>query len=260
MRKHKLISLLLILIVSESLSAQLMLKEVSLSKQIEKSSLVVEGKVISKQSFWDLNHEKIYTENTIEVYKVFKGEALSIVKVITQGGVIDSNAQIVYPSLKLNINDVGVFTLFNDFIELDSKEQLNIRQFRAYGSLQGFYKYDFSRDEVANQFSVNKGIVSGFYSEIKNQLNKDYIQLSNFDVKSKISVNNKTSLLPITIQGFSPTTLSAGTKSVLTINGSNFGTIKGNVGFRNADNGGKSFINALDSQVLSWENYCRNSF
>ncbi|RLD29897.1 MAG: hypothetical protein DRI75_01945, partial [Bacteroidetes bacterium] len=40
----------------ENLSAQVGLVEISLQKQIEASSLVVEGKVISKQSFWDANH------------------------------------------------------------------------------------------------------------------------------------------------------------------------------------------------------------
>ena len=106
MKKHALISLLFFLVLSKSISAQLMLKEVSLSKQIEKSTLVLEGKVISKKSFWDANHEKIYTVNTVEVYKVFKGESLPTIEIITLGGVVGMDAQIVYPSLKLNKNDI----------------------------------------------------------------------------------------------------------------------------------------------------------
>lgn len=252
MRKHTLVSLLFILIMSEPVSAQLMLKEVSLSEQIEKSSLVIEGKVLSKKSFWDLNHEKIYTVNNIEVYKVFKGEALSTIEIITPGGIVGLDAQIVYPCLKLSIDDTGVFTLNNNYIELDTQHLSNEKQFKPYGSLQGFYKYDFGSDIAVNHFATKKGITSTFYSEIKNHTKSDYIQLSDFNLQNKISASNKTSLLPPTITSFFPTTSSAGIKSVLTINGSNFGAIKGDVGFRNADNAGASFINALDSQVLTW--------
>ena len=105
MKKHLLISLLFFLVISKSISAQLMLKKVSLSKQIDKSTLVLEGKVLSKKSFWDTNHQKIYTINTIEVFKVFKGEVSPKIEIITLGGVIGMDAQIVYPSLKLNIDE-----------------------------------------------------------------------------------------------------------------------------------------------------------
>ena len=35
--------------------------------------LIAEGKVIEKKSFWNNEHTMIYTANTIEVYKLFKG-------------------------------------------------------------------------------------------------------------------------------------------------------------------------------------------
>ena len=56
--------------------SQELLFEIPLSNQVENSSQIIEGKVISKQSFWDANQQNIYTVNTIEVYKVFKGEIL----------------------------------------------------------------------------------------------------------------------------------------------------------------------------------------
>ncbi|MGB5419424.1 T9SS type A sorting domain-containing protein [Algibacter sp.] len=253
MRKGNLISLLLILIISSPTWAQLMIKEVSLGQQIEKSNLVLEGKVISKKSFWDINHAKIYTVNTVEVYKVFKGEGFLTIEVVTPGGTVDSDAQTVYPSLKLKIGDTGVFTLYDNSTTLDSKAQSDKKQYKVYGSLQGFYKYDLSNDLVINQFNSTKGITTSFYNEIMNVTQLDYFELANFNIESKVSLANKIGLLPIEISSFSPTTASAGTKSILTINGANFGTTKGNVGFRNADNAGNGFINALDTQVLTWE-------
>ena len=255
MKKHALISLLLFLVLTKSISAQLMLKKVSLSKQIEKSTLVLEGKVLSKKSFWDTNHQKIYTINTVEVSKVFKGEILPTIEIITLGGVVDMDAQIVYPSLKLNIDDTGVFTLYNSHVELESKKETNKIKFKPYGSLQGFYKYDIDSDTAINQFTSKKGIASSFYNEIKSYTKADYTQLTNFDVQNDTSISNKTSnSLPVTITNFSPTHSTAGTESVLTITGSNFGTTKGKVGFNNADKGGSGFVNALDSQILTWTN------
>ncbi|RYG22363.1 MAG: T9SS type A sorting domain-containing protein [Chitinophagaceae bacterium] len=55
-----------------------------------------------------------------------------------------------------------------------------------------------------------------------------------------------------TITSFSPTTISAGTASLLTINGVDFGTTRGSVLFRNADNGGGSFIRASNAEIVSW--------
>ena len=54
---------------ANSVFSQTMLKEISLGQQINKSTLVIEGKVVSKRSFWQ--NSLIYTANTVEVYKVF---------------------------------------------------------------------------------------------------------------------------------------------------------------------------------------------
>ncbi len=56
-----------------TVSAQVSLREISLKEQLDNSSLVIEGKVIAKRTFWDVDRKSIYTANTVEVYKVFKG-------------------------------------------------------------------------------------------------------------------------------------------------------------------------------------------
>ena len=250
MRKRNLLNLLCVLLTSKAMFAQIMLKEVSLEKQIEKSSLVIEGKVLSKQSSWDANHENIFTINTIEVYKVFKGEASSTVELITAGGVVGYDAQIVSPSLKLKVGDVGVFTLYGDNSDMASKTLTTNKKYKPFGSLQGFYKYSIENDIVTNSFNSKKGIVSNFYQEIKNFTNTDYVELASFEAQNT-SEKNATST-QLAIVSFSPTETSAGTQSVLTITGTNFGTIKGNVSFYNADNAGASFVNALGTQILTW--------
>ncbi|HYG15128.1 MAG TPA: PKD domain-containing protein, partial [Bacteroidia bacterium] len=56
------------------------------------------------------------------------------------------------------------------------------------------------------------------------------------------------------INSFTPDSASAGTETLLTINGSNFGATRGSgyVGFKNADNGGSSFIKPKDAEYVSW--------
>ena len=100
--------------------SQTLLREIPLGDQIEMSSLVIEGKVISKRSFWDSNRYNIYTVNTVQVLKVFKGKSVNEIEVVTIGGTVGSEALIVSPSLKLQEGDIGVFTLENNRTSLDA--------------------------------------------------------------------------------------------------------------------------------------------
>ncbi|WP_308991502.1 T9SS type A sorting domain-containing protein [Mariniflexile litorale] len=251
----KVFILLMYLVSLNNLHAQTLLREVSLKKQIENSSLVVEGKVVSKKSFWDANNQHIYTANTIEVYKVFKGEPVAVIEVITPGGTVGLSAEMVSPSLKLNNDEVGVFTLYNNNIAMKSYEKTSLKQFQAYGSSQGFYKYNLYDNLAVNTFNKKNGIASNFYDEIMGYTKFTYIEMSNFDTQSIYlkSTQGKELLAPGSIT-FTPTTITAGTKSVLTINGTGFGATKGKVSFRNADDGGATFIDAFNTQILEWGN------
>lgn len=247
--------LLLFAISWTNLYGQILLKEASLEKQINNSSLVVEGKVISKQSFWDAENKNIYTANIVEVYKVFKGESLSTIEIITEGGTVGLSAEIVTPSLKLNVDDVGVFMLYDNNVNLKSKTAN--KKFKTYGSLQGFYKYNLYSNEAINPFNKKQGISSTLYNEIINITKTDFVEISSFDVDSSYSksVINKAVLAPTAIT-FSPTSISAGTKSTITITipggaTGNFGSTKGKVSFSDADLGGDgNYIDALDTQVV----------
>lgn len=235
-----------------NLNAQILLKEASLKKQIENSSLVVEGKVISKTSFWDADKKNIYTSNTVQVYKVFKGEPLATIEVITKGGVVGLSAEVVTPSLKLNANDTGVFMLYDNNLNLSIQSKSSKKRFKPYGSLQGFYKYNIYNDEAINPFSKMKGITTFFYSEIQRFTKSDYLEIVSFDNVSKQANLRKSTLLAPGSITFTPTMATAGTKTVLTINGTGFGTEKGKVLFSNADDGGATFVEALGTQVLTW--------
>lgn len=258
MKKTLIIAIILLLFNAGNLFSQNMLREIPLKQQIENSSLVVEGKVISKRAFRDIDNN-IYTSNTIEIYKVFKGEPVSSVEVITKGGTIGLNCQMVTHSLKLNTNDLGMFTLYDDNnISVTGKNNTTSKYFKVYSSLQGFYKYNLNDDIAINFFNNKKGITNSFYNEVISYTKSDYKKITSFDIKSvneKLS-QEKSTLVPSAIS-FSPTSISAGTKSTITITISggasgDFGSTQGKVSFRNADSGGADYIDALDTQVLDW--------
>ncbi len=253
MKKITFTTLLSLILILSTVDAQTLLKEVSLEKQIESSSLVIEGKVISKQSFWDSKRHNIYTSNTVEVSKVFKGDFTETIDVITLGGVVGSQILIVSPNLKLQKGDIGIFTLYDNNVLLDKGNQISNKQFKTYSSLQGFYKYDIFTNVAINPFSKKEGIKSSFYSEIMNYTKSKYIEVKNLEELTINSRSNQDKAFSIpTGITFDLTSASAGTKTVLTVSGSNFGTDKGRVGFRNADDDGSTFVFALDSQVLTW--------
>lgn len=98
-------------ILCQDLNAQALEKKIALRTQIEKSDMIVEGKVVAKRSVWDDDKKLIYTLNTVKIYKVFKGNLLNTMDVVTVGGFVGLKGVMAYPSLKLYIGDIGVFML-----------------------------------------------------------------------------------------------------------------------------------------------------
>lgn len=247
--------LILVLLPSTPLLSQEVIFEIPIHKQIDLASQIVEGKVISKESFWDDNHHNIYTAHTVEVYKVFKGQVQNTIEIITKGGVVELTAEIVSHSLNLKKGDFGTFMLRNNPHANLSGKGGNQNAFSSVSSAQGFYKYALDKDIVANAFGVYKGISNTFYSKISNYTKENYKQVKSLDLNvtsNKASSTSKSISSAVAITSFSSSSSSAGTKSVLTINGSGFGAIQGTVGFSDANYGGYLHSDALDNQIASW--------
>jgi hypothetical protein len=229
-----------------------MLKEISLKEQIDNSTMIVEGEVIAKTSFWSNN--LIYTANTVKVHKVFKGDPLKTVEVITVGGTVGYEALMVSHGLKLQKGTTGLFMLEDSDVANIPDNKTTNKQFKTYSAVQGFYRYNLFDDLAVNPFNIRKGITSSLYEDVMSITKNKYLEVSDFNVETfnKSAIQNKT-LAPI-VSGFSPTTVTAGTKTQLTITGSGFGVFGVNsaVRFANADDGGSTFISALETQIVSW--------
>lgn len=254
----KILSSILAIIAFQAAIGQCLLKQVPLSTRAQNADLIIEGKVTSSHSFWNAVHNMIYTSNTIEIYKVFKGTATSTsVEIMTMGGTVGLDRITAEPNLSLNVGDIGVFTCESiKRFNLAGVQQSSLPKYEAYASVQGFIKYDLSTQTASDPFNRYNDIEADLYSQVLSPSLNSWITVAPFDIHaSTISTQRNDQPLQVqSISGFSPTTVTAGTGAIITITGTGFGSTQGSgtVRFRNADDGGATVITPLPSQYISW--------
>ncbi|MBC5775780.1 T9SS type A sorting domain-containing protein [Pontibacter sp. KCTC 32443] len=229
---------------------------ISLEERLQGAEMVVEGEVIAKQSFWDQEHKNIYTSNIIKVYKVFKGTLQEKqIEVITEGGTVGLDKHVYSVALTLSEGQQGMFFLKrqNLLARTPGKTRLSTR---AYASEQGFIKYD-TRTLSAKSVFDSYTSIQQVYSGIKKRTGANYKTISaNQKLQATSQKQMQQSALAPVVTSFSPKVASGGTETILTINGTGFGSVrgKGNVSFKNADDGGRTFTEAPEDAYLSWTN------
>jgi len=155
---------------------------ISLQQRVEKATLIFEGKVTDKTSFWNETHTQIYTSNIVAVYKVFKGNLTATqVEIITPGGVVGKDMEEVSHSLQLNAGDIGIFTAIPNPVKLVQKPGLI--QLKAYAGLQGFIKYDLATHTANDPFAHYKSITGEVYPSITKQTGATILTLKKADYK-----------------------------------------------------------------------------
>ncbi|MCC6634365.1 MAG: T9SS type A sorting domain-containing protein [Chitinophagaceae bacterium] len=259
-------SLLIILAVFQltSLFAQA-LYPVSIQEKAANSTLIIEGKVVERTSFWNTAHTMIFTSNKIKIYKVFKGEvAADFVEVLTQGGSVGNDAIHASDLLDLVWGQEGIFFCHPNVINLKSPNTNN-SLLEVYSSSQGFLNYNILEDKATDPFNVYNGISTNLYPLIMQLTGQSFVIKDNtFNVnQQKQNLANKTSAP--SISSFTPETVNAGamldpTNNLLTINGTGFGTFTGNAAviFNDANTiAGTDYLVAasnpqLSNLVVSW--------
>ncbi len=238
-----------------TMMAQPALYEVSLDERIEMSSLIVEGQVIEQRSFWNAEKTLIYTANVIDVYRVFKGDAVDQIELVTPGGRIGFTINRVDPSLKLKPGMTGLFFAEGARVIPDDPALKTSSLFQPYASVQGFIRYDEVQGKAADVFRVYPDIASDLYDPISAKAGRAPEVMKSY-APPKPAGPAKSSVLVPSITSFSPAVLSAGTGTMLTINGSGFEAYDGGttskVFFPNADDGGATLIPAPASEIVSW--------
>ena len=246
--------IIILLVLGNPLRSFGQILDVSLEDRIAMSPVVIEGKVLSSQSYWDKGHHLIYTAHRLEVTQRLKGSLSSgEIELITLGGTVYPEKLVVHPSMEVETGDVGMYFLKPKKVQLDNASPSNLKQFSGLFSSLSVVKYNLEDKTATDAFHSYGDITTRFYS----RLNAVEIFPSNewlLHQRKTKSIENR-EILAITISSFSPTTSTAGTFSVLTINGTGFGSSRGagKVEFSNADNGGGSIdVLPLSTGYVSW--------
>ena len=232
--------------------AQCTVEPWSLEKRIDLSDVVVEGRVISQECAWDAQNHNIYTIHEIEVYKSFKGKYKNnTIKLVTPGGVIGTEMLKVSPVLELYTKDLGIFLLKKNAISIPGLSDA----YQPTASVQSYIKID-QRDYTAYDYIKSyHSIKFDLYNTIKSFTNEQFQHVKYYDVEG-----GKPGIEPTakpTISSFSVDSVSSGTETKLTINGSNFGFARGNggVGFKDANFGdGRYYYPPISKSYISWSN------
>jgi PKD repeat protein len=243
-----------IFFIGLSSQAQCVLDYYSLEKKVYISDLVIEGKVISQQSYWDAQKRNIYTLNRIKVFKALNGIAVNQeIELITDGGSVGFTRHQASPSLHIEIGEEGVFLLKVNTIKFDEVIMKNgYDKFRLSASLQSFIQYNRLDNVAYGYHEKYLGIGSLLLPKIEGYSGFAPIKIQNPD---KGQIIRPTAAPAITSFGLD--TITAGTQSVLVINGTNFGIAKGkgSVDFRDANYGdGRYYKTTLKTNYKSWSN------
>jgi hypothetical protein len=222
-------------------SAKAQLYWLPFEELFDRSVMVVEGRVISQQSFWDDARQNIYTANNVEVSRVYKGlsQVAASVTVITPGGIVDDQMQLVSECVQHSIGDRGLFCLVPCLADIPVG-----KAWEHYGWAHGFFAYQFEANAVAHPFHASTDIAA-FRKRVERLTGEAVIWKPD-----ELSPPFAKDRMPPSISSFSPTSISAGTGSVLTINGSGFGTTPGTVRFLNSNTGSPFDVDAGD--ISSW--------
>ncbi|MCX7736086.1 MAG: PKD domain-containing protein [Candidatus Kapabacteria bacterium] len=227
--------------------------EVPLEERVTNSNLVIEGKIIGKFSLWNDEKNLILTIHKVKIFKVFKGNIQNTeIEILTEGGKVGDVEHIIYPNDNLNIDDYGIFCLERS--EYSSLSGYKGNFFRIYATKQGFIKYDKLNDVATDYFREYKGLPQKIYEIIEKLTGLKYKEIQKNELFNNEFKDNRDKPL-VTINSFTPTSITAGTGAILAINGTDFGAARGSVRFRNADNGGIDYITVTGATSIPfWSN------
>lgn len=225
-----------------------LLYELPLEARVEAANYIVEGEIIASRAFESNESRLIYTAYTLKPYRIFKGQAVpKTLEILVEGGQVGNRLLVVHPETPISIGQKGLFLL----------NPMAIKQglYTLEAGPQGIIRYDENQRIAADAFKVYPDLVQNLYTPILHLTRQtpEVRQLYTMPLPRL----GKTSLATPTISSFSPTTVTAGTGTVLTINGANFGSATNantRVYFANANDGGATYVGGATADVVSWSN------
>jgi hypothetical protein len=257
---HKVPAMIFCLITAGKLLQAQALYPVPFAEKVKQASLIAEGIVEGRESFWNDAHTMILTANKVKVYKVFVGSiAGDYIEVLTQGGTVGNMSVEASDLLTLEKGDVGMFFCSANELKLAAPAAKAVL-FDVYASAQGCYKYNLSKLSASAPLDNFSSITGGLYPAITSRTAGSFI-----DKQPGISFDKLPATTDVTqhaIISFSPQVVNAGAllqpdSNLLTITGTGFGAATGPAAVlfddANDGTGGTPFVVlSINSLISSW--------
>lgn len=228
-------------------NANCMLSKLSIDKRVQNSKTIIDGIVTAQHSCWNTDKSMIYTVSTVTVNSILKGSVPTTLEIITPGGQLDGKLLVVEPSADLNIGANGIFMLNENTIALNYSN--TYKKYEIYALAQGFIQKDKTTGVYNDAFDSYVSRTSLFGTIQKTT------GIAYREIDTQTGITNSTSG-GASITLFTPAAISAGTQSILTIDGWGFGKRTGaaTVQFRDANSiSSSAFISLPDTNyILSW--------
>jgi hypothetical protein len=226
------------------------------AQRAQQSALVVEAEVLDARSFWDASHGHLFTRHRLRVFSLLKGQAADTTSLtlITEGGRLGLDQQILTNTLRINPGQQGIFFLLP--APWPGLPTTAGRAYTPFGSEQGFIEYNPAEGTAAEPFRTYPALDATFYQSITRLTGQARQVLQANPALLAAAVQPAHRGLAPTIAGFSPTSLPAGAGAVLTITGDGFGSSRGTgfVEFKNVDDGGGTRVKVRETDYLTWTN------
>ncbi|MDB5235414.1 MAG: hypothetical protein JWR44_2407 [Hymenobacter sp.] len=220
-----------------------LLVPVPLAERVAAAPLIVEAGVAAQQAVSTNGH--IYTISQLTVYKVFRGKEPALLQLAEAGGTLGLRREVVSPGITLAPGQQGLF-LLEPNPELPGT-------YRLVAGPQGLVRYDLTDRSASEPFGRYASIVGQLYPAVEALAGRPWRVARPNAVLAGTLPAARPDAQPV-ITNFAPTSLTAGSGAILTINGSNFGATQGagHVDFPNANNGGSSFVSANPTDYVLW--------
>ena len=222
------------------------------ARRAQQAALVVEAEVLDAHSFWDAAHRRLFTRHRLRVFSLLKGKLADTtgLRVITEGGRLGLDQQILTNTLRLRAGQQGIFFLV-------PAPWAGTAALTPLASEQGFIEFNPAERTATEPFRSYLALDAAFYQELTRLTGQPRRVLQPnpaLAVPAPGSAGRGT--LAPTISSLAPRSLPAGTGAVLTIDGDGFGSSRGSgfVEFKNADDGGATRVKARDTDYLAWTN------
>lgn len=232
--------------------------ELSLQDKTQISQYIVEGQVLSQESFWDSEHNQILTAYELLVYKSFKAELPSDhIWIITDGGTVGDDMHKVFPEFHTKTGDLGLFFIKENPVSKKWENQEDNLQFRLISNNQAAIKYDLRREKAVDHFQVYNDISKDLYKTISKQISREYTVWNNLPSTGKKDEGAPLKTVDGMVDCIYPNVVIAGNDAVLTITGEGFGALglDSKVSLPDPSTGGLTRMVIDQENIIHWDNH-----